>query len=106
MLDQPDHDDVTDSTPNPVRGSYPPQLDQRQVQHGDYYHAATSMSQGQQQPPRPTSHPRSTENQIAAMAEMIDPDDPMLDADPFGLSASMHYPTAYSFEQAPRRSVP
>ncbi|KAK4929183.1 hypothetical protein LTR49_004080 [Elasticomyces elasticus] len=30
------------------------------------------------------------------MGQGIDPNDPMLDADPFGLSASMHYPTAYS----------
>lgn len=35
--------------------------------------------------------------------EMIDPNDPMLDADPFGLSASMHYPTSYSFEQPVQR---
>lgn len=31
-----------------------------------------------------------------AMGQAIDANDPMLDADPFGLSASMHYPTAYS----------
>ncbi|KAI7460169.1 hypothetical protein KC357_g9045 [Hortaea werneckii] len=31
-----------------------------------------------------------------AGAQAIDPNDPMLDADPFGLSASMHYPTAYT----------
>jgi len=35
----------------------------------------------------------------ASIPHMIDPNDPMLDADPFGLSASMHYPTAYSFDQ-------
>ncbi|KAK4985255.1 hypothetical protein LTR66_008234 [Elasticomyces elasticus] len=29
------------------------------------------------------------------------PYDTMLDADPFGLSASMHYPTSYSFDQHP-----
>lgn len=27
--------------------------------------------------------------------------DSMLDADPFGLSASMHFPTTYSFDQPP-----
>jgi hypothetical protein len=26
---------------------------------------------------------------------LFDPYDPMLDADPFGLSASMHFPTMY-----------
>lgn len=34
---------------------------------------------------------------------IIDPNDPMLDADPFGLSASMHFPTSYSFEHPPQR---
>ena len=34
---------------------------------------------------------------------MIDPHDPMLDADPFGLSASMHFPTAYSLDQVVQR---
>jgi hypothetical protein len=29
---------------------------------------------------------------------MYDPYDPMLDADPFGLSASMHFPTQFSFD--------
>lgn len=29
--------------------------------------------------------------------------DSMLDADPFGLSASMHFPTTYSFDQAPQK---
>jgi len=32
----------------------------------------------------------------------IDNFDPMFDADPFGLSASMHFPTNYSFDQQPR----
>lgn len=29
------------------------------------------------------------------MNHLFDPYDPMLDADPFGLSASMHFPTMY-----------
>lgn len=28
--------------------------------------------------------------------------EPMLDADPFGLSASMHFPTPFNYEQNPR----
>lgn len=28
--------------------------------------------------------------------------DPMLDADPFGLSASMHFPTQFSFDATTR----
>ena len=32
-----------------------------------------------------------------------DPADPMLDADPFGLSASMHFPTQFSFNESSMR---
>ncbi|OQO03277.1 hypothetical protein B0A48_11533 [Cryoendolithus antarcticus] len=39
---------------------------------------------------------------FGTLPHMIDPNDPMLDADPFGLSASMHYPTAYSFDPSGR----
>lgn len=33
----------------------------------------------------------------------FDPFDPMLDADPFGLTASMHFPTPYNFESSQSR---
>jgi len=33
----------------------------------------------------------------------VDNFDPMFDADPFGLSASMHFPTNYNFDQQPQR---
>lgn len=33
----------------------------------------------------------------------IDPYDPMLDADPFGLTASMHFPNPFNFQHQPRR---
>ena len=33
-----------------------------------------------------------------ANGAIFDPYDPMLDADPFGLSASMHFPTQFSFD--------
>jgi len=34
----------------------------------------------------------------AGMNSFFDPYDPMLDADPFGLSASMHFPTQFSYD--------
>jgi hypothetical protein len=34
---------------------------------------------------------------------MIDPYDPMLDADPFGLTASMHFPNPYTYPPAQLR---
>ncbi len=33
----------------------------------------------------------------------FDPYDPMLDADPFGLSASMHFPTQFTFQESSMR---
>lgn len=33
----------------------------------------------------------------------IDPYDPMLDADPFGLTASMHFPNPFNFQPQQRR---
>lgn len=33
----------------------------------------------------------------------IDPYDPMLDADPFGLTASMHFPNPFNFQPHQRR---
>ena len=105
MLDQPDPDDVSDPSPDNLRGNYPPRFDAQNPQHGDYYHPRVNVSQSPQQQTRPTSHPQGSEGSLTTMAEMIDPNDPMLDADPFGLSASMHYPTSYSFEQPPQRPI-
>lgn len=35
---------------------------------------------------------------VASAGPNFDPFDPMLDADPFGLTASMHFPTPYNFD--------
>ena len=108
MLDRPDPDDTSDPSPDQLHGNYPPQFDHHHPQTSDYYQPPltappqlTPSSQSQ-----PTSHPPNadgTGGPLSNLGEMIDPNDPMLDADPFGLSASMHYPTSYSFEQPPQR---
>ena len=36
--------------------------------------------------------------QVHGLPAQFDPYDPMLDADPFGLSASMHFPTQFHFD--------
>jgi hypothetical protein len=43
-------------------------------------------------PPNESGHVGAAFN---GMNQLFDPYDPMLDADPFGLSASMHFPTLY-----------
>lgn len=38
-----------------------------------------------------------------SMTQLLDPYDPMLDMDPFGLSASMQFPTQFSFDTSSMR---
>lgn len=104
MLDQDDADGISDPSPDQLHGTYPPQVGQQHPPSNDYYQAPPSVHPSQQHLP-PTSHPPNAEpgGQFGELGEIIDPNDPMLDADPFGLSASMHYPTAYSFEQRMQR---
>lgn len=41
--------------------------------------------------------------QFSSMTQLLDPYDPMLDMDPFGLSASMHFPTQFTFDTSSMR---
>ena len=56
------------------------------------------------QPQTQQAHQDPTSAQFGgqAMNTGYDPYDPMLDADPFGLSASMHFPTQFSFDTVSR----
>ncbi|KAK3197511.1 hypothetical protein GRF29_216g413566 [Pseudopithomyces chartarum] len=75
---------------------------------GPYPHPfpSNSMQSQSMQPPMPPAQnaPFANNNAMSAndgshafngMNNLFDPYDPMLDADPFGLSASMHFPTMY-----------
>jgi hypothetical protein len=59
--------------------------------------AATSMMQAS--PPMTTS----TGSDSIGGIHGIDPYDPMLDADPFGLTASMHFPSQFNYQAHQRR---
>ncbi|KAF2114414.1 hypothetical protein BDV96DRAFT_494673, partial [Lophiotrema nucula] len=93
MLD----DDPSDQSagPDPFPQTFPTQM----------------QSQSMQPPMQPAQNPPFTAPGALAPADsngvggvfngmnhLFDPYDPMLDADPFGLSASMHFPTSYSYE--------
>jgi hypothetical protein len=39
----------------------------------------------------------------SSMTQLLDPYDPMLDMDPFGLSASMQFPSSFSFDTSSMR---
>jgi hypothetical protein len=55
--------------------------------------------------PSQSSLTRSSNSDISAGCgtHTFDVFDPMLDADPFGLTASMHFPTPFSFDQGQGR---
>lgn len=54
--------------------------------------------------PQPTSQMMDANHQAyGAINQNFDPYDPMLDADPFGLSASMHFPTQFTFQESSMR---
>lgn len=63
---------------------------------------ATSMSIGMQASPPMTT---SAASDNGAGGPLIDPYDPMLDADPFGLTASMHFPNQYAFPPPQSRRI-
>ena len=53
-------------------------------------------------PPPATQNPESSQDPGGTglvSGQAFDQFDPMLDADPFGLTASMHFPTPYNYEQ-------
>jgi len=125
MIDDRDreHENTSDPSPDQLQGTYASQFEepqqQRQVQDDEYYQQPLSMQPGRQQQMAPrgqfNQQPMMQTTQVQGaggltesydgLGQVIDPDDPMLDADPFGLSASMHYPTSYTSmeQQAPQR---
>jgi len=87
--------------PEPIPQQPPPRhLNQQQI------HA----QQPQQNPPQP-SHAGQAQGmnlgagaqQFGSMTQLLDPYDPMLDMDPFGLSASMQFPSSFSFDTSSMR---
>ena len=54
----------------------------------------------QMQPTQATSQPVDPNNPMyGVMNPSFDPYDPSLDADPFGLTASMHFPTQFTYHE-------
>lgn len=133
MLEQPDHDPDHASDPGPgLQGAYQQQFGDPSTASNpgdDFYGQSMGMSTGANtsyarqlpQMGQPSLHGQAqglgqvTQSpgndglngvSFDAMGQVIDPNDPMLDADPFGLSASMHYPTSYSAMDHQQRQQP
>lgn len=66
--------------------------------------STAAMSMGMQASPPMTTSAASDGGGGGGGGTFIDPYDPMLDADPFGLTASMHFPNPYTYPPVqPRR---
>ena len=74
------------------------------MQQMQQMHSLQAMQPMQPMQPPPTSQAMDPNNSAySAMTPGFDPYDPMLDADPFGLTASMHFPTQFSFQESSMR---
>ncbi|KFY12504.1 hypothetical protein V492_03834 [Pseudogymnoascus sp. VKM F-4246] len=81
--------------PYPTPFALPPMMNPQQRQ----------QAQQQQQPPRTTQAGGGDHvpGFNSMTQQLLDPYDPMLDMDPFGLSASMHFPTQFTFDTSSMR---
>jgi len=82
-----EEEETTEAGPGP----YPRPITQQQQaahqMHGHHSMGTTQAAQQQQQ---------QQQQQFPSMTQLLDPYDPILDMDPFGLSASMQFPTTFS----------
>jgi len=92
QADMVDDQDATDSGPGPYPEPFP-LVQQMNQQH------ALQQQQNQQQLGQMGTNAQS----YNSMTQLLDPYDPMLDMDPFGLSASMQFPTQFSFDTSSMR---
>lgn len=112
MLDDENPSD-RDAGPGPYPQTFhhQPLSPHQQVSMGMQGHPPMQQMQSMQQMqpmqpmhPPPTSQAMDPNNATyQGLQPGFDPYDPMLDADPFGLSASMHFPTQFTFQESSMR---
>jgi len=101
QADMVDDQDPSESGPGPYPEPFPTsqQMGQQRALN----------QQPQQQPQQRQSLPQLGHQMgghpqgYSSMTQLLDPYDPMLDMDPFGLSASMQFPTQFSFDTSSMR---
>jgi hypothetical protein len=89
---------VDDQDPSEIAGPgpYPAPFEQLPT--------TSAQQQQQQQLGAPQmAHVGANGSSFGSMTQLLDPYDPMLDMDPFGLSASMHFPTQFNFDTSSMR---
>jgi len=97
QADMVEDQDAADSGPGP----YPEPIPQTQQQQINSQQIPQSQlgHQGQNQNVSMGENPQG----YNSMTQLLDPYDPMLDMDPFGLSASMQFPSSFSFDTSSMR---
>jgi len=95
QADMVDDQETSESGPGP----YPELFPTAQQQMSQQQQQALNQQQhlGQQQ------HMGGNAQGYNSMTQLLDPYDPMLDMDPFGLSASMQFPTQFTFDTSSMR---
>ncbi|KAL2350977.1 bZIP transcription factor [Cryomyces antarcticus] len=106
QADMLDDQDPSDHSAGPGAVPFPPHPPYRRQQpppHGPQrmqQHSARHAGPRQAVPQHSAGQAADGSGPVfSAMNQLFDPYDPMLDADPFGLSASMHFPTQFSYDQ-------
>ena len=109
--DMLDETDPSEHSADPGPAPYPP-IYQQPPNHGHSMgiqgqppmQAMQSMAHLQaMHPPAVSQIGEPNHTAIGEMNQPFDPFDPMLDADPFGLTASMHFPTQFTFQESSMR---
>jgi hypothetical protein len=99
QADMVDDQDTTESGPGPYPEPLPPppqhQLNQQQLANSQQLLGRQGPNQGGQIGENGQGY--------NSMAQLLDPYDPVLDMDPFGLSASMQFPSSFSFDTSSMR---
>ena len=93
QADMVDDQDPAESGPGP----YPAPIAPHQHHQMNQQSNVGQQQQQQQQQQLGQQHmANSSSQEYPSMTQLLDPYDPMLDMDPFGLSASMQFPTSFS----------
>ncbi|KAE8451252.1 hypothetical protein EG329_004416 [Mollisiaceae sp. DMI_Dod_QoI] len=100
QADMVDDQDAADSGPGP----YPQPIPQAQHQLNPQQMPNPQQQQQLGHQGQNPSMPMGENAQgYSSMTQLLDPYDPMLDMDPFGLSASMQFPSSFSFDTSSMR---
>jgi len=97
QTDMVDDQDTAESGPGPYPEPIPPN------QHQLNQQLPNQQIPNQQQPLGRQGQMGENGQIYNSITQMLDPYDPMLDMDPFGLSASMQFPNSFSFDTSSMR---